>query len=67
MDGRRDTELVEAHADLILADSVSVKAYGCHFEAQMRHGRVRQLLHASYLYFARAGAGLAGLDPRGIS
>jgi|HubBroStandDraft_4_1064222.scaffolds.fasta_scaffold31814_2 hypothetical protein len=62
MNGRRDTELVEARADLILADELSVKAYGRHFETQMRHGRIRRLLYASCLHLARAGPGLPGFD-----
>jgi hypothetical protein len=66
MNGRRDTELVEARADLILADELGVKAYGLHFETQMRHGRIRRLLYASCLRFARAGAGLAGFDAGAI-
>ena len=60
MNGRRDTELVEARADLILADELSAKAYGHHFETQMRHERIRRLLHAACLHFGRAGADLAG-------
>jgi len=35
MNGRRDNELVEARAELILADEFSIKAYGRHFEIQM--------------------------------
>jgi len=62
MNGRRDNELVEARADLILVGELSIKAYGRHFETQMRGGRIRRLLYASFLHFARGGAGLAGLD-----
>jgi hypothetical protein len=52
----------EARADLILADELSIEAYGRHFETQVHRGRIRQLLYASYLHLARAGAGLAGPD-----
>jgi hypothetical protein len=62
MNGRRDNELVEARAELILAGELSIKAYGRHFETQMRGGRIRRLLYASCLHFARGSAGLAGLD-----
>ena len=58
MNRKRNTELIEARADLILVDELSAKVYGLHFESQMRRGRIRQLLYASCLYFARAGAGL---------
>jgi len=37
-----------------------------HFEAQMRGGKVRRLLYASYMYIARACAFLADLDPQAI-
>jgi hypothetical protein len=47
-------------ADVILADGLSIKACERHFETQMRHGRIRQLLYAACLDFAHAGAGLAG-------
>lgn len=66
MNGRRDYELIEARAELILADELSIKAYGRHFETQMRGGRIRRLLYASFLHFTRAGAGLAGLYAGGI-
>lgn len=66
MNGRRDTELVEARADLILVDETSAKAYGLHFETQMRRGRIRRLLYASCLHFARAGAGLPGFNAGAI-
>ena len=56
MNGRRDTELIEARADLILADELSAKAYGRHFEAQMRRGRIRRLLYASCLLGRRPAA-----------
>ena len=62
MNGKRDNELVEARADLILADELSAKAYGLHFEIQMRRGRIRWLLYASCLYLAHSGAGLLGFD-----
>lgn len=66
MDGRRDDELVEARAELILAGELSIEAYGRHFETQMRGGRIRRLLHAGFLHFARGGAALAGLDAGAI-
>jgi hypothetical protein len=52
----------ETRADLILADGLSIEAYGHHFETQVHRGRIRQLLYASYRHLARAGAGLAGLN-----
>jgi hypothetical protein len=52
----------ETRADLILADELSIEAYRRHFETQVHRGRIRRLLHASYLHLARAGAGLAGPD-----
>ena len=61
MNSRWNNELVEARADLILVDELSAKAYGLHFETQMRRGRFRRL-YASCLRFARAGAGLPGFD-----
>ena len=52
----------ETRADLILADGLSIEAYGRHFETQVHRGRIRQLLYASYRHLARAGAGLACPD-----
>ena len=66
MSGRRRKELVTADADLILASELSAHAYVAHFEAQMRGGKVRRLLHASYMHVARACAFLADLDPQAI-
>jgi hypothetical protein len=66
MNGRRDIELVEARADLILVDELSAKAYELHFETQMRRGRIRGLLYASCLHFARAGVVLPGFDTGAI-
>jgi hypothetical protein len=66
MSGRRRKELVAANADLILASELSAHAYVVHFEAQMRGGKVRRLLHASYMHVARACAFLADLDPQAI-
>jgi hypothetical protein len=37
---RRRDELVEARADLVLADALAAAAYADHFEAQMHPGRV---------------------------
>jgi hypothetical protein len=53
MTGRRRSEVVEARADLILSAEPSAEAYVAHFEAQMRRGRIRRLLHAGFLRFAR--------------
>lgn len=44
MNHRRRDELVGERADLILADELAVAAYADHFEAQMRPGKVRNLL-----------------------
>jgi hypothetical protein len=62
MTRRQRTKVVEARADLILADEPSVGAYAAYFEAQMRRGTVRRLLSTSYLWLARAGTILTGLD-----
>ena len=43
-----------------------IRAYAVHFESQMHRGIVRRILSNSYLYFARAGAILLGLDPAEI-
>jgi hypothetical protein len=66
MSDRRRKELVAANADLILASELSAHAYVVHFEAQMRGGKMRRLLHASSIYIARACACLADLDPQAI-
>jgi hypothetical protein len=66
MSGRRRKELVAANAALMLASEASARAYVVHFEAQMRGGKVRRLLHASYMHIARACAFLADLDPQAI-
>jgi hypothetical protein len=59
---RRQRDIaVEARADLILADKPSVEAYAAHFETQIHRGKVRRLLYAGYLWFARAGTILTGL------
>ena len=41
---RHRDELVEARADLILADELAAAAYADHFGAQMRPAKVRKLL-----------------------
>jgi len=61
MTRRQRTKFVEANADLILADEPSAEAYAAYFETQMNCGKVRSLLYASYLWFARAGTILTGL------
>jgi hypothetical protein len=60
MTGRQRNKVVQARAELILADQPSVEAYAAHFETQMRCGKVRRLLFTSHLWFARAGAVLTG-------
>ena len=62
MTRRQRTQVVEANADLILADEPSVEAYAAYFDTQMHRGKVRRLLYASYLWFARAGTILTGLS-----
>jgi hypothetical protein len=53
MTRRQRNMAVEAHADLILADTPSVEAYAAYFEAQMYCGKLRRMLYTSYLRFAR--------------
>jgi hypothetical protein len=53
MSGRRRKEPVAANADLILASELSAHPYAVHFEAQMRGGKVGQLLYARPLGRAR--------------
>jgi hypothetical protein len=65
MTGRQRSEVVEAHADLILDDEPSVKAYAAHFETQMHLGKVRRLLFTSYPWFARAWSIPTGLNDTG--
>ena len=62
MTRRQRDELVAVRTDFILAEAAAVEAYRLHFEAQMRRGKIRGLLHASYVHFARFGAVLSGLD-----
>jgi len=54
MTGWQHNMAVEARAELILTDEPSVRAYAAHFEAQLRRGTVRRLLHASYLWLRYA-------------
>jgi len=63
---RDRNELVAVRAAFILADEPAVKAYTLHFEAQMRRGKVRRLLYAGYMHFARTAVILSGLDAREI-
>jgi hypothetical protein len=51
---------VEARADLILADEPSVQAYAAYFETQLQRAKIRRLLYAVYLQFARVSAILSG-------
>lgn len=60
MTGRQRDEVVEARADLILADELSVEAYAAYFETAMHRGTVRRLLHTVEAWFARAGTILTG-------
>jgi hypothetical protein len=53
-------KVVEAHAELIMADEHPLKAYAAYFETQMHCGRARRLLYTSYLWLARAGTLLTG-------
>ncbi|HCU91866.1 MAG TPA: hypothetical protein DHU96_03665 [Actinobacteria bacterium] len=60
MTHRQRNIAVEARADLILTDEPSVDAYAAYFEAQMHRSKVRGLLRAVDLWFARA------VPPQGI-
>jgi hypothetical protein len=62
MTRRQRNIAVEARADLILADGPLVEAYAAYFETQMHRGKARRLLYAGYIWFARAGRLLTGLD-----
>jgi hypothetical protein len=62
MTRRQRTIAVEARADHILADDPSAEAYAAYFETQIHRGKVRRLLYTSYVWFARTGMTLAGLD-----
>lgn len=62
MTRRQRSQLVAVRAEFILADEPTVQACMLHFEAQLRRGRLRRLLAASYIHFARAGAMVSGLD-----
>jgi hypothetical protein len=66
MTRKQRSELAAARADLILADEPGAEAYRRHFEVHLRRGKLGRLLYASYVNFARAGAGLSGLDTREI-
>jgi hypothetical protein len=61
MTRRQRDQAVETHADLILAEEPSRKAYAAHFEAQMHRGWGRRLLSASYRWLTRAGTLLPGV------
>jgi hypothetical protein len=54
MDERRRTQMVEEHADLILASEPGMHAYAVYFEAQMRRGKIRRLLYAGYLHWTQS-------------
>jgi hypothetical protein len=66
MTGRRRTQLAEERADLILASKLGVNLYAVHFEAQVCRGKIRRLLYASYVHWARACTNLTGHDLLGI-
>jgi hypothetical protein len=55
MTGWQRNEVVEARAELILADQPSAEAYAAYFETQMHRVSMRRLLFTSYLWLARAG------------
>lgn len=65
MTRRQRDKAVEAHADLILAEEPSLRAYAAHFEVQMHRGRACKLLSASYQWLTRTGGLLPGA-PRGL-
>ena len=66
MTRRQRNELVAVRAESILADEATVKAYKLHFEAQMHRGKIRRMLYAFYLHFARGGGAQSGLSAREI-
>ena len=55
-----------AHDQLIALAAAATGEYALHFETQLRRSAVRRILFQVYLHFARSGAALLGLDPRGI-
>jgi hypothetical protein len=59
-------KLVEARADLILADEIASEAYLVHFEAQIHRSKLRKFFTASYVQFARTGVALFNVYPTGI-
>ena len=64
MTHRQRSKAVEAHADLILAEEPSLRAYTAYFEIQMRRGKASRLLYVSYRRLTRAGTLLAGAPRR---
>jgi hypothetical protein len=65
MTSMQRNKLVEARADLILADDIASKAYLVHFEAQIHRSKLRKIFNASYVQFARTGVALLGVYPTG--
>jgi hypothetical protein len=65
MNRRRRDELVEARADLILADELAAAAYADHFEAQMRPGKVCVLRRAGHVLLAILAFLFGGLHEGG--
>jgi hypothetical protein len=59
-------KLVQARADLILADEIASEAYLVHFEAQIHRSKLRKFFKASYVQFARTGVALFNVYPTGI-
>ena len=66
MTSRQRDQLVEARADLILADKLTSEAYLVYFEAQIHRGKLRKLFDSSYAKFARSGIALFGSYSAGI-
>ena len=54
MTRRQRDKVVEALADLTLAEEPSLKAYAAYFEAQMHRGKAHRLLYAGYRWLTRA-------------
>jgi hypothetical protein len=44
-------QMVEEHANLILASEPTIHTWAVHFETQMRRGKIRRLLYAGYLHW----------------
>jgi hypothetical protein len=66
MTSEQRKKLVEARADLILADKFASEAYLAHFEAQIHRSKLRKLFNTSYTKFARSGVALLASYSTGI-